>query len=91
MASIDPHSHRRGGRAVECAGLENQSPCKRTAGSNPAPSADFWPDGYGVDIGAHSGLAGPLNTTAALPGWVAVTDHVVHRSTAVGNVAVNAP
>jgi hypothetical protein len=24
---------------VECAGLENQSPCKRTAGSNPAPSA----------------------------------------------------
>ena len=24
---------------VECAGLENQSPRKRTAGSNPAPSA----------------------------------------------------
>ena len=30
---------RRGGRAVECTGLENRSPCKRTAGSNPAPSA----------------------------------------------------
>ena len=33
----------RGGRAVECAGLENQSPCKRTAGSNPAPSAFLCP------------------------------------------------
>ena len=30
---------RRGGRAVECTGLENRSPCTRTAGSNPAPSA----------------------------------------------------
>jgi S-formylglutathione hydrolase FrmB len=28
---------------VECAGLENQSPCKRTAGSNPAPSANPLP------------------------------------------------
>jgi hypothetical protein len=26
---------------VECAGLENQSPCKRTAGSNPAPSVSI--------------------------------------------------
>ena len=30
---------RRGGRAVECTGLENRSPFTRTAGSNPAPSA----------------------------------------------------
>jgi hypothetical protein len=30
---------RRGGRAVECTGLENRSPVTRTAGSNPAPSA----------------------------------------------------
>ena len=30
---------RRGGRVVECTGLENRSPFTRTAGSNPAPSA----------------------------------------------------
>src|SRR5215207_887514 len=36
---LDWRYTRRGGRAVECTGLENRSPCKRTAGSNPAPSA----------------------------------------------------
>src|SRR5580765_6965754 len=30
---------RRGGRAVECGGLENRYPCKRIGGSNPLPSA----------------------------------------------------
>src|SRR5690606_34592834 len=30
---------RRGGRAVECTGLENQRACKGTVGSNPTPSA----------------------------------------------------
>ena len=38
-ASIGSYSLRRGGRAVECTSLENWRPCKRTAGSNPAPSA----------------------------------------------------
>src|SRR5262249_54088861 len=32
---------RRGGRVVECAGLDSQSPCKPPAGSNPAPSATY--------------------------------------------------
>ncbi len=32
-------SHRRGGRVVECTGLENRRPFTRTVGSNPTPSA----------------------------------------------------
>jgi hypothetical protein len=47
--------------------------------------------GYGIDAGAHSGFAGPLSTTVARPGWLAVTDHDVQRSTTDWNVAVNAP
>ncbi len=31
----------RGGRAVECTGLENLRACKRTVGSNPTPSATY--------------------------------------------------
>src|SRR5438128_912799 len=34
-------SIRRGGRAVECGGLENRCGCKLTVGSNPTPSAAF--------------------------------------------------
>jgi len=37
------------------------------------------------------GLAGPRRMTVARPGWLAVTYHAEHRSTTVGNVAVNAP
>lgn len=34
---------RRGGRVVDCGGLENRCACKRTGGSNPLPSAMyFW-------------------------------------------------
>jgi hypothetical protein len=57
----------------------------------PPPPLKSWPDGYGVDAGAHSGLAGPLRTTVERPGWLAVTDHAVQRSATVGNVAVNVP
>jgi hypothetical protein len=32
---------RRGGRAVECGGLENRCGCKLTVGSNPTPSAEM--------------------------------------------------
>ena len=35
---------RRGGRAAECAGLENRSGCKPTVGSNPTPSATLTDD-----------------------------------------------
>ena len=34
---------RKSGRAVKCAGLENQSTCKRTGGSNPSSSATVNP------------------------------------------------
>ena len=38
-----PSHHRRGGRAAECAGLENRKRSDPFAGSNPAPSALFSP------------------------------------------------
>src|SRR3954454_2257668 len=40
LARLRGRAHpRRGGRAVECGGLENRYPCKRIGGSNPLPSA----------------------------------------------------
>ena len=35
-----PHHSWRGGRVVECTGLENRRPFTRTVGSNPTPSAN---------------------------------------------------
>jgi hypothetical protein len=59
---------------VECAGLENQSPCKRTAGSNPAPSV------------LHR-ISAPGLVSAAAPGYdlhpvtdVAIAPPVVHEA-----------
>jgi hypothetical protein len=46
---------------------------------------------YGVDAGAHSGLAGLLSKTVARPGWLAETENPEQRSATVGNVAVKAP
>ena len=34
-------NHRRGGREVDCSGLENRRGCKPSVGSNPTPSAKF--------------------------------------------------
>src|SRR5438067_1810883 len=39
----DHDRRRRGGRAVECIGLENRQGGNSLAGSNPAPSAAVWP------------------------------------------------
>src|SRR5262245_63508669 len=54
---------RRGGRVVECTGLENRSPCKRTAGSNPAPSA-----GCGAESGLFAGNVIPPSGASSLAG-----------------------
>ena len=41
MGAILLGTHRSGGRAVECTGLENRRTRKRIGGSNPSPTAFF--------------------------------------------------
>ena len=62
-ASLDPP--RRGGRAVECTGLENRSPFTRTAGSNPAPSA---PDPRSLVLAAEAPRSVRAYESRSIPG-----------------------
>jgi hypothetical protein len=77
----------RGGRVVECAGLENQSPCKRTAGSNPAPSASSStsiPEPAQVPGGGELSARGALGQSP--PAWVHAGADGLERSPAPGKL-----
>ena len=41
LGAVEAEPTRRGGRVVECGGLENRWSRKRPGGSNPSPSASF--------------------------------------------------
>ena len=46
---------------------------------------------YGVEAGAHSGLAGLRSTTVVRPGWLAEIVKPLQRSITIGKLVVKVP